>query len=349
VLSGEIGLPNGSANEITFYFSLPIDDYTLREAAKALTAPGTGSYRHYFRSYADAARTYGAKPSVIEAAVKSVRARGLSVMVDPSRTFVRVWATADQWKKVLGQPLAEQKPTPSSPFAVYDFRSVPKFDKLAYIGGGAAVYDTAIDTDGASGYGATVQEAAAIDRARAADNRGSPPATQGSMADQRGNPARRPLLRLPPAENRRPDRRRHQRTDPQQQRRDRTRSADGRRLRAGQHDPAHRGDERARFTARRDLPHARQSARLPRLRIDLLRPVCRPGVTGDPRHHSGSRRSHHPRRHRRLVGVRRSRRLGLHDVRKHGQRNIPGVHGLLDMGHRGGRHPLDLKLTQPAG
>jgi hypothetical protein len=67
-LSGEIGLPNGSANELTFYFSLPTDDYTLREAAKALTTPGTGSYRHYFTSYADAARAYGAKPADIEAA-----------------------------------------------------------------------------------------------------------------------------------------------------------------------------------------------------------------------------------------------------------------------------------------
>jgi hypothetical protein len=90
-LSREIGLPNGSADEITFYFSLPVDDYTLVQAAKVLTTPGTGSYRHYFTSYADAARTYGAKPSVIEAAVRSVEAKGLLVMVDPSRMFVRVW------------------------------------------------------------------------------------------------------------------------------------------------------------------------------------------------------------------------------------------------------------------
>jgi subtilase family serine protease len=172
-LSGEIGLPKGSADEITFYFSLPVDDYTLNEAAKALTTPGTGSYRHYFTSYADAARTYGAKATDIEAAVRSVKARGLSVMVDPSRTFVRVWATAAQWQKVLGQPLKMQKATPSSPFAVYEFATVPKFDKLTYIGGGATVYDTAIDTDGAGGYGASVQEEATIDRARAADSPGS--------------------------------------------------------------------------------------------------------------------------------------------------------------------------------
>jgi hypothetical protein len=42
-LSPEIGLPQGSVNEITFYFSLPIDDYTLNEAAKAMTTPGTAS------------------------------------------------------------------------------------------------------------------------------------------------------------------------------------------------------------------------------------------------------------------------------------------------------------------
>jgi hypothetical protein len=121
-LSAMIGLPNGSADDITFYFSLPIDDYTVREAAKVLTTPGTGSYRHFFSSYADAARTYGAKPSVIEAAVRSVRARGLSVMVDPSRMFVRVWATAARWQKVLGQPLEMHKPTSSAPFALYEFQ-----------------------------------------------------------------------------------------------------------------------------------------------------------------------------------------------------------------------------------
>ena len=142
-LSAMIGLPTGSADDLTFYFSLPIDDYTLREAAKVLTTPGTGSYRHFFTSYADAARTYGAKPGVIEAAVRSVRAKGLSVMVDPSRMFVRVWATAAQWKKVLGQSLELQEPTRSSPFALYEFRSVPKFDKLTYAGGGAVSYTAA--------------------------------------------------------------------------------------------------------------------------------------------------------------------------------------------------------------
>jgi subtilase family serine protease len=166
-LSGKIGLPSGSADEVTFYFSLPVDDYTLVQAAKVLTTPGTGSYRHYFTSYADAARTYGAKPSVIEAAVRSVEARGLSVMVDPSRTFVRVWATADGWRKALGQPLKVQKATRSSPYYVYSFSSVPKFARLTYVGGGATVYDAALD-GGGGGYGASVENAASIDRARAA-------------------------------------------------------------------------------------------------------------------------------------------------------------------------------------
>lgn len=187
-LSGEIGLPKGSAGAITFYFSLPIDDYTLREAAKALTTPGTGSYRHYFTSYADAARRYGAKPGAIEAAVKSVTARGLSVMVDPSRMFVRVWATAAQWKKVLGKPLKLHKPTPSAPFAVYDLPSVPKFDKLTYVGGGATVYDTAIDTDGAGGYGASVEDAATIDHARAADSPGSSTTSKVPWPTNAGTP-----------------------------------------------------------------------------------------------------------------------------------------------------------------
>ena len=187
-LSSEIGLPKGSAGQLTFYYSLPIDDYTLREATKALTTPGTGSYRHYFTSYAEAARTYGAKPSVIAAAVKSVRARGLSVMVDPSRTFVRVWATVDQWQKVLGEPLRLQTATRSSPFAVYDFQSVPKFDKLTYVGGGATVYEAAIDSDGGGGYGASVKDAAAIDRARAADGSGLSTATKVPWPINEGTP-----------------------------------------------------------------------------------------------------------------------------------------------------------------
>ena len=166
-VSGEIGLPNGSADEITFYFSLPVDDYTLVQAAKVLTTPGTGSYRHYFTSYAAAARAYGAKPGVIEAAVKSVEARGLSVMVDPSRTFVRVWGTAGGWGKVLGRPLKVQKATLASPYDVYSLPSVPKFAELTYVGGGATVYDAALD-HGGGGYGASVENAAAIDRERAA-------------------------------------------------------------------------------------------------------------------------------------------------------------------------------------
>jgi kumamolisin len=166
-LSGEIGLPNGSADEITFYFSLPVDDYTLVQAAKVMTTPGTGSYRHYFTSYADAARAYGAKPGVIEAAVKSVEAKGLSVMVDPSRTFVRVWATADEWSKVLGHPLTVQKAMTSSPYDVYTLPSVPKLAKLSYVGAGATLYDAALD-HGGGGYGASVENAASIDRERAA-------------------------------------------------------------------------------------------------------------------------------------------------------------------------------------
>ncbi|HTX11424.1 MAG TPA: S53 family peptidase [Solirubrobacteraceae bacterium] len=176
-LSGKIGLPTGSANEITFYFSLPVDEYTMREAGTDLTTPGTGSYRDFFATYADAARTYGARPADIEAAVKSVEAKGLSVMVDPSRTFVRVWATAAHWREVLGQPLTVHKGTPTAPFDVYDLPSIPSFDKLTYIGGGATVYDAAIDHSGA-GYAASVEDAAQIDRARASASSSSstPPA-----------------------------------------------------------------------------------------------------------------------------------------------------------------------------
>jgi hypothetical protein len=173
-LDGKIGLPNGSAGQITFYFSLPIDDYTLREAAKDVTTPGTGSYRHFPASYTDAARTYGAKPAVIEAALRSVEAKGLSVMVDPSRTFVRVWATAEQWQKILGQPLKVKPGTPDAPFDVYEFPSVPKFDKLTYVGGGATVYDAPIDS-GSGGYGASIENAATIDHARASAAAGSSP------------------------------------------------------------------------------------------------------------------------------------------------------------------------------
>jgi subtilase family serine protease len=186
-LSDKIGLPTGSANEITFYFSLPVDEYTMRVAATDLTTPGTGSYRDFFSTYADAARTYGAKPTDIEAAVKSVEAKGLSVMVDPSRTFARVWATAAQWRKVLGQPLTLHKGTPMSPFDVYDLPSVPRFDKLTYIGGGATVYDAAID-NGGGGYGASVQNAAEINRARASASSSSSPSPTAPWPQNVGTP-----------------------------------------------------------------------------------------------------------------------------------------------------------------
>lgn len=166
-LRGMIGLPNGSADEITFYFSLPIDVYTLREAAKDVTTPGTGSYRHFFESYWDAGRTYGAKPSAIEAAVRSAEAKGLSVMVDPSRTFVRVWATAQQWKKALGRPLKVQNGTREARFAVYSFQSAPKFDQLTCASGSRLAGQLYAPSQIATAYDASApRETAAAKAAR---------------------------------------------------------------------------------------------------------------------------------------------------------------------------------------
>jgi subtilase family serine protease len=161
-LDSMIGLPKGSANQVTFYFTLPTDDVALVKAAEDMTTPGTGSYRHFFASYADAAHAYGASGADIEAAVRSVQAKGLSAMVDPSRTFVRVSGTADQWQKVLGKPLDVQKGTADAPFDYYGFPSVPKFDKLTYVGAGATVYDAALDNGNASGD--STQNAATINR-----------------------------------------------------------------------------------------------------------------------------------------------------------------------------------------
>jgi subtilase family serine protease len=172
-LSEKIGLPKGSADQVTFYFSLPTDDVTLVKAAEDMTTPGTGSYRHFFASYADAAHVYGAKAGDIEVAVKSVEGKGLSVMVDPSRTFVRVWATADQWQKALGKPLKVQKGTPDAPFDYYDLPSVPKFDKLTYVGAGATVYDLALD-GGNRESGASTENAAEVNRRANANASPSP-------------------------------------------------------------------------------------------------------------------------------------------------------------------------------
>jgi subtilase family serine protease len=174
-LANKMGLPSGSADQITFYFTLPTDDVTLVKAAEDMSNPGSGSYRHFFTNYADAARTYGAKAADIEAAVKSVQAKGLLVMVDPSRTFVRVFGTADQWHKVLGKPLTFSKGTPDAPFDVYDFPTVPKFDKLTYVGAGATVYDAAIDAGNRQSGASTANAAAINGRARASANAGSAP------------------------------------------------------------------------------------------------------------------------------------------------------------------------------
>jgi subtilase family serine protease len=172
-LSGKIGLSNGSADQITFYYALPTNDVTLVKAAAVMSTPGTASYRHFFTSYADAARTYGAKASDIEAALKSVEAKGLSVMVDPSRMFVRVWATAGQWQHLLGQPLTELKGTPESPFDLYFFPgNVPTFDKLTFLTD-ATVYDAGLD-NGSYQSGASIRNAARINRA-GANAASSPP------------------------------------------------------------------------------------------------------------------------------------------------------------------------------
>jgi kumamolisin len=185
-LAGKIGLPSGSADQITFYFTLPTDDYTLVTAAEVMSTPGTGSYRHFFTSYEEAARTYGAKPSDIEAAVHSVEAQGLSVMVDPSRTFVRVYATADQWDKVLGRPLNGQEGAPDAPFDTFDLPVVPKFDKLTYVGAGATVYDATLDT-GKREAGASISNETSINRARASagqrDSAGANPTASPSTTE----------------------------------------------------------------------------------------------------------------------------------------------------------------------
>jgi kumamolisin len=97
-------------------------------------------------------------------------------LVDPSRTFVRVWATAEQWKKVLGQPLKMQKGTSGAPFDFYELPSIPSFDDLTYAGGGATIYDAALD-NGGGGYGASVQNSAAINLARASVSPSSPNAS----------------------------------------------------------------------------------------------------------------------------------------------------------------------------
>ena len=187
-LASEIGLPSGSADQITFYFTLPTDDVTLVKAAEDMATPGTGSYRHFFTNYADAARTYGAKAADIEAAVKSVRAKGLSVTVDPSRTFVRVFGTAEQWQKVLGKPLTMQEGSPDAPFDVYDLPTVPRFDKLTYVGAGATVYDAAIDAGNRQSGASTANAAAINGRARASANAGSAPPASAPWPVNTGTP-----------------------------------------------------------------------------------------------------------------------------------------------------------------
>ena len=131
-------------------------------SAKVMTTPGTGDYRHFLKSYADAARLYGADPTDIEMALRAVDAKGLSAMVDPSRMFLRVWAPAAKWQQVLGAPLAVAKATPAFPFDFYDFQTVPVLSpKLQYVGVGATVYVPSVDA-GARRTGASVQNAALI-------------------------------------------------------------------------------------------------------------------------------------------------------------------------------------------
>jgi kumamolisin len=159
-LTGKIGLPVGAADQLTFYFTLPVDDATLMSAAEDMSTPGTGSYRQFFTNYQDAARTYGANPDDIDAAVKSVQAKGLTAAVDPSRTFVRVIGTAQQWQQALGAPLTVAKATADVPFDSYDFQTPPKFTDLTYVGS-ATVYVPAVD-QGNHLSGASLQNAAAI-------------------------------------------------------------------------------------------------------------------------------------------------------------------------------------------
>ena len=156
-LAGKVVLPPGSAEQIAFYFTLPIDESTLVRTAEEVTEPGSASYRH-FLSYEDAARIYGASGDDMVAAIKAVERKGLKAFVDPSRTFVRVVGTSDQWNKSLGAPLKVIEATADAPFDFYELPKVPKFDKLTYVRAGATVYRSDVD-GGVRSTGAGAAEA----------------------------------------------------------------------------------------------------------------------------------------------------------------------------------------------
>jgi kumamolisin len=152
-LAQEIFLPDGADDVITFYYTLPADADGLHVQAEEVSTPGAPGYRK-FMTLAEAAHQFGAQADDITDATKAVRDKGLTPAVDPSRLFMRVSGTAEQWEQALGKPLEVTAASGEAPFEFHRFPDTPDFADAKYVHAGATLYRADLDTGEARGSSA---------------------------------------------------------------------------------------------------------------------------------------------------------------------------------------------------
>lgn len=140
-----VGQPQGTAEQVVFYFGLPYDRQALRDAARTAATPGSTGYRVFPRDV-EAATRYGAADAQIRSAAEAVASQGLSFTADPTRLFARVSGTSQQWERALGAGLLKTPATSAYPFDAYAFAAAPSFAGLTDLGAPGSVYRS--DRDG---------------------------------------------------------------------------------------------------------------------------------------------------------------------------------------------------------
>ena len=86
---------------ITLFAGLPRDSKRLASRARAVSEPGSASFRDV-GTLKEVGRTYGASSKAVAALKSTARRLNISVHVDPTRIFARLTATVATWERVLG-------------------------------------------------------------------------------------------------------------------------------------------------------------------------------------------------------------------------------------------------------
>lgn len=115
--SGPVANPDAV---ITFFAALPHRAAALEQAATAISAPGSSSFRQYL-SVEEAAQRYGATDAQITAVREAARSLGLKAQIDPTGLLARISGPVSAWEKAMGAPVQFTPARPGVPYDRYLF------------------------------------------------------------------------------------------------------------------------------------------------------------------------------------------------------------------------------------